>query len=783
MRELPEALRAMGNYRQFCIWRPVLKENGDIDKVPVSPTTGYPTDPHDPSNQLTAAEALAAAEASGLYPGFVFGDTDPFFFIDIDHALQPDGSWSSAAMQLCQQFQGAAIEVSFSGTGLHIFGCSTSQLPHSNKNAEFGLEMYRTKRFVALTFNQITGQIWTDLTAQQEACATLFFPPREEAEAVEWEGGPDPEWMGPSDDDELVRRMLASRGSDASFLRQRASFTQLWEGDEAALAEFYPSSTGDLYDRSSADAALCSHLAFWTGKDCERMERLFSRSALGQREKWVERQAYRRDTINFAVGLCTDVYKDPRIAPLEVLQLPPSDTSLAVPISATYQLLAPDQQQEFFKGCIYVRSQHKVFMPDGTLLNPPRFNATRGGYEFAVDGTCRSTTKKAFEALTESQHTRWPQADGTCFRPEEPPGAIIQHEGLSYVNTYVPAVVESYEGDVSPFLGLLAKILPVATDRAILLAYMAACVQYPGTKFQWAPVLQGVQGNGKTLVISAISKAVGERYTHLPDSDQLADKFNAWVEGALFAGVEEICVPGKPQIVEHLKRLITNSRVKVEGKGIDQRTGDNRANFLFCSNYQDGVTKIRSDRRYCVFFTAQQSLEDLERDGMLGAYFPNLYTWFNQKGGAANITHYLQHYAIPDELNPAYLCQRAPNTSSTAAAIVASRSIFEQEVAEAIEEGRYGFRGGWLSSCQIADLVDDKLRHIKLPRNRRKYLLENLGFVQHPGLPNGRCFSPLQKEDGRKPTLYIHQASEAIRFEGQAVINAYVTAQEAGHGT
>lgn len=774
MNELPPGLQALAQFKQFCLWKLI-----DGKKIPISPHTGAACDPHDPVNQLTADQVFVAADFFGARPGFVFTDNDPLFFIDIDNALQPDGQWSPIAKELCERFRGAAIEISQSGKGLHIFGYSTSTRAHSNKNAELHIEMYRRKRFVALTGRGLVGEVWTDLTIAQDGCAEQYFPPRPDVVGEAWTSEPVAEWMGPSDDEELLRRMLSARGSDAAFLKQRAKLVDLWEANEDTLGEFYPHAD-QPFDHSSADAALCSHLAFWTGKDCERMERLFSRSAL-TRDKWESRPDYRRVTIGYAVSLCTEVYKDPRVTPvIELTQIPPTlpGEPAAIAAAAGDQFLAPYQQQTYFEGCVYIRSRHEVFMPDGTLLSPPRFNATKGGYLFAVDGTSRTTTKKAFEAFTESQCNRFPQADGTCFRPELAPGQIIEHEGLTFVNTYVPAPVESVEGDVSPYLGLLAKLFRVEWDRGVMLAYMASLIQNPGVKFQWAPVVQGVQGNGKTFLVTALSKAIGERYSHFPDADQLGNRFNAWVQNNLFIGVEEICVPGKPQIVETLKRLITNSRVKIEAKGINEITGDNRANFFFCSNYQDGVTKIREDRRYCVFFTPQQSVDHLRRDGMDGHYFPNLYNWFNHKGGSANITYYLQHYAVPDELNPAYLCQRAPNTSSTSAAIVASRSIFEQEVSEAIEEGRYGYKDGWLSSCMIGDLVDEKLRNEKLPRNRRRVLLENLGYIQHPGLPDGRCNTPLAKEDGRKPTIYIHTSKvEAMALQGQAVVNAYMKAQ------
>ena len=59
-------------------------------------------------------------------------------------------------------------------------------------------------------------------------------------------------------------------------------------------------------DHSRADQAFCNMLAFWTGKDPERMDRLFRMSGL-YRQKW-ERQDYRDRTILKAIADTQNVY-------------------------------------------------------------------------------------------------------------------------------------------------------------------------------------------------------------------------------------------------------------------------------------------------------------------------------------------------------------------------------------------------------------------------------------------------------------------------------------------
>ncbi len=54
--------------------------------------------------------------------------------------------------------------------------------------------------------------------------------------------------------------------------------------------------------------ALMGMLAFWTGRDSERMERLFAASALGAIPKWRDRPAVVRSTVERAVAGCERVY-------------------------------------------------------------------------------------------------------------------------------------------------------------------------------------------------------------------------------------------------------------------------------------------------------------------------------------------------------------------------------------------------------------------------------------------------------------------------------------------
>lgn len=759
MQHLPDAFAPLAAYRQWILWTG--------NKLPVNAQTGEVSNAHDPAIWLSAEEAIAAAaRAPGTGVGFVFTEADPFFFLDIDHCLAPDRSnWSPLALDLCGRFSGAAVEISQSGEGLHIIG--TGQAPaHACKNIAAGLELYTAGRFVALTGNGAIGSAATDCSAPLAVAVAQYFPARNDnATGAEWTTGPVPEWDGIEDDDTLIERAINRTSARATF-GGSAAFRDLWAGNVEALAAAYPTDDDRPYDGSSADAALAQHLAFWTGKDCDRMRRIMMRSAL-VRDKW-DREDYLPRTITRACAMCSTVYSRPakeQEPPPESVEpaAPMGDDSNGPVIRAGTQYLAPTQQIEHFAGCVYVRDAHAVLTPDGTLLDQGRFRSVYGGYTFALDSANGKTTKNAWEAFVESQAVSYPKAAATMFRPDLTPGAIFDHQGQRLVNNYIEIPVRREPGDPSRFLDHLARLLPNERDRAILMAYMAACVQHKGVKFQWWPLIQGVEGNGKTLFSRVVAEAIGDRYVHTPKAEKISADFNSWIKDKIFIYVEDVYLPdGKREVFEALKPIITNDRQAVEPKGVDQKTEYVVANGMLNSNHKDAIRKTKNDRRIAPFFTAQQEKEDKDRDGLTREYFRDLYDWLKGRAayaahgegyGYAVIAEYLATYPIPDELNPA-TGQDAPHTSSTDEAVTASMGGVEQEVLEAIEEGRPGFAGGWISSMALDRLLDSLRATRQIPPSKRRDLLRGLGYDWHPALENGRVHNPVPPDNG-KTRLYI----------------------------
>ncbi|MBT9486802.1 MAG: hypothetical protein IV093_04755 [Rubrivivax sp.] len=784
------ALAPLAAWRQFIVCKLVPLPDGRTDKIPCDYRDGRTgIDAHDPQHwtDWQTAEAMAKLWGESFRVGFVLTERDPFFCLDIDGALTPQGTWSTLSHQLLAALPGTACEVSQSGRGLHIWG--QGPVPeHSKKNIPLHIELYHERRFFCLgRWWEATGDM-TQPCPQIAAVAAAYFPARERSGEPTPGDGPRADWRGPADDDEIVRRALASRSlaKKLGAANDRASFADLWNNNVEVLARAYPANANansdEPFDRSTADSALASHLAFWVGCDRERMERLMRRSALA-RDKWDTHSGYLRGNtwscIDAACAVQVDVLQDPETKSPFDTSAPSAAPGMSQREGATF--IGPERAAEIFKGCVYVTDAHRVLVPGGKLLRPEQFNARFGGYTFAMDARNERTSRKAFEAFTENQVLVAPTVDSTCFRPLLEPGAIIETEGRKRVNTWCPPKVDSVAGDVGPFLQHLAKLLPDQRDRDLALYYLANMVQHAGHKFQWAMVLQGTEGNGKSFLSRCVAAALGSDLVTWPDATKLAGRFNAWLFGKMAYLVEDFKVDDDGRLLEKLKPMITGDALEIEAKGVDQRTDEICGNWLFNANARGAMPLTRDTRRYMVLWSAQQTAEDLARDGMHGGYFDALYSWAGRGKGYAHITHYLQSLALPTEYGLSWVQGRAPKTTATSAIVETTRPPAEQAVLDAIEAEHLGFKGGWASSWFLGQLWSSQRPAVKIVGADRDDLMARLGYIRHPALgPSGQVHN-IVMPDGRKPQLYLAKAHPALALAKPAeVAAAYSRAQGIG---
>ena len=248
---------------QWVCWR-LEKDNktGRDAKVPYTPSSGNKASASDPSKWGTLDEAIYNKDKyffSGV--GFVFTAECGIIGIDIDHCIM-DGKPNEVAAAILERLPATYIEVSPSGSGLHIFlkGVAPSG---GNRNSESGVEMYSKSRYFTMTgirWKDCTDEIAVDNGVIEWIHKTFIAPPKKRGRGTSTA-------TVSIADDELLK--LAKTSKDGEM------FDKLYRGD---WQEKYKS-------QSEADFALCCKLAFWSGRNEAQIDRIFRSSGL-YREKW-----------------------------------------------------------------------------------------------------------------------------------------------------------------------------------------------------------------------------------------------------------------------------------------------------------------------------------------------------------------------------------------------------------------------------------------------------------------------------------------------------------------
>lgn len=274
---VPHEMRALPQW--------VLSEEGTKRPLSVDGSPASTTDPTTWGSCEEISEALRNDRIDGGL-GFVFTRNDPYAGIDLDRCRDADtGKIDSWAMEIVASLN-SYTEASISGTGLHVI--VRAKLP-GNRNRKGNTELYDTGRYFIVTGQHIDGTP-TTIEDRQDALNALYAETFDAGQNVQ-NRAPSAQTATIGDDTELIEHAMKAANGE--------KFRRLWAGD----IDGYPSA-------SEADLALCSILAFWCGKDPERVDRLFRQSGLYD-QKW-KRADYRERTINAALNGRTEFYGTPR---------------------------------------------------------------------------------------------------------------------------------------------------------------------------------------------------------------------------------------------------------------------------------------------------------------------------------------------------------------------------------------------------------------------------------------------------------------------------------------
>lgn len=281
-------IEKFGGQKRWVIYK-LEKVGGKITKVPYS-INGSKASSIDYSTWSTYEDCKKVSDNVGI----MFGNKKTLLGVDIDKVMKDNVIVHEDKEKILKFITEADTycEISPSGTGFHLF-FEMEEGFDLKANRKGIYECYTTGRY--FTF---TGNVYgiekpvrkISIKVAEEILSIIGYPwNKDETKKIE-----KPIHFEDSlDDDILLEKIFgAINGKEVKAL---------YDGDITKYNN----------DQSSADMALCSHLAYWTRKDPSQMERIWLGSPLGMRMKTASRKDYRDRTISNAIKNCTQIYTNP----------------------------------------------------------------------------------------------------------------------------------------------------------------------------------------------------------------------------------------------------------------------------------------------------------------------------------------------------------------------------------------------------------------------------------------------------------------------------------------
>lgn len=286
---IPGELKAIP---RWLLWR-LEDRDGKPSKTPYQ-VSGTLAKVNDPATWTTFENALTAYRQGGFSGlGIALSGDDNLTGVDLDKCLNPDtGELEPEAARIVADLP-TYCEVSPSGRGLRLF--AFGKLPQGGRR-KGKVEMYESGRYLTVTGHRFNGHgSIAECTAELAAVHARIFGTAGAASPATVDAKPRPADPQNLDDAALLDKARRAKNG--------ADFDRLWSGDLSAHGG----------DASAADLALCNSLAFYTGNDPARIDRLFRQSALFRPAKWdkphrSDGATYGRITIEKALSGNREVY-------------------------------------------------------------------------------------------------------------------------------------------------------------------------------------------------------------------------------------------------------------------------------------------------------------------------------------------------------------------------------------------------------------------------------------------------------------------------------------------
>ena len=308
---------------------------------------------------------------------------------------------------------------------------------------------------------------------------------------------------------------------------------------------------------------------------------------------------------------------------------------------------------------------------------------------------------------------------------------IIKQDGAQLYNLYTGSDLTDIPksnidlDQIQIFLNHVKYLIPTRPDAALFLKWFAATVQRPERRVQWAPLITGNPGTGKSWFYYLFERLLGQQNCAIIGPEHLDMSFNEFMSGTTLVCIDEMHTKSRWDVMERLKPLITEKRMEINRKYGAKGLEAVFPNFICFSNHRDAAALKADDRRFWVCHS-----EAVQRDA---DYYVRLFDWLHTEGPA-----HLRAWAMSFDLTGFSWGAAPPMTRAKQHMIAASRSLIETTILEGIEDRDDIFRFDIVDPSIVENYIRNTLDMDRLSASDKLQVSHTLSNLTSVGLPQDR---------------------------------------------
>ncbi|MFL9939993.1 DNA-primase RepB domain-containing protein [Paraburkholderia graminis] len=399
----------------------------------------------------------------------------------------------------------------------------------------------------------------------------------------------------------------------------------------------------------------------------------------------------------------------------------------------------------WMKGWCFSMGENRMCRPGNPFMHDQTgFNAVFGKWHFSLSSDAKLGTKSAWQYVQNVEGVKSVAASAYVMGK----GPVFEFEGKVYVNLFDERSVPQTAAELS-WEGLAAQMTIQYHLRTMfgneqsaerIESWIAMNVQRPGELIGFAPIIKGIEGDGKTIIFQGLMGALlGRANVGQVSGDQVTEQ-TGWAKGKAVVAIEEIKAASgenRYHITNKLKPYVTNELVDIVDKYVRRHVTMNATNYVGMTNFANALPLKDGDRRWLVEFTqwknidefiAKEGVAGVSQDGALTPYFGRILWAIREQG--PQLRKFFLDYKLKQGMKWG---MRAPDTESKRVMIgIENSDSGLDKIKVNIEEGGLGVSKDIVSTAMLNDHLARDMGEKRLMTRQISMMMMDLGYTKVP---------------------------------------------------